>query len=151
MLVGEERCGKVTFGRVGQDGDDRLARTEALGELERGENVRAGGDARQKSFLGSEIAGAAERFLVSDHADVRVDLRIEIVGDESVADAHLEMCAHRAAREDGFCGSTAQISMPGFCAFSTSPMPLNVPPVPTPEQKPWMGFAACSMISSAVP
>ena len=55
------------------------------------------------------------------------------------------------ARMAAFCGSTAQISMPGFCAFSTSPMPLNVPPVPTPEQKPWMGFAACSMISSAVP
>ena len=30
-------------------------------------------------------------------------------------------------------------------------MPLSVPPVPTPEQKPWMGRAACSMISSAVP
>ena len=78
MLVGEERRGEVTFGRVGQDGDDRLAGTEPLGELERGEDVRAGGDACQKSFLGGEIAGAAERFLVGDHADVRVDLRVAL-------------------------------------------------------------------------
>ena len=29
-----------------------------------------------------------------------------------------------------------QISISGFCAFSTSPMPVMVPPVPMPEQKP---------------
>ena len=54
------------------------------------------------------------------------------------------------ARMAAFWGSTAQISMSGFCAFSTSPMPLSVPPVPMPLQKPWIGRAACSMISSAV-
>ncbi len=40
------------------------------------------------------------------------------------------------ARIAAFLGSTAQISIPGFWARSTSPMPDSVPPVPTPEQKP---------------
>lgn len=49
-----------------------------------------------------------------------------------------------------FSGSTAHISISGYCAFSTSPIPVIVPPVPIPEQKPCIGPATCSNISKPV-
>ena len=54
------------------------------------------------------------------------------------------------ARIAAFSGSTAQISISGYCALSTSPIPVIVPPVPIPAQKPSIGPATCAMISSAV-
>ena len=38
-----------------------------------------------------------------------------------------------------FSGSTAHIVICGFFSFKTSPMPVIVPPVPIPEQKPSIG------------
>ena len=54
------------------------------------------------------------------------------------------------ARIAAFSGSTAQISMSGYCAFKTSPIPVIVPPVPIPAQNPSIGPATCAMISNAV-
>ena len=47
-------------------------------------------------------------------------------------------------------GSTAQISISGLASFNTFPMPVIVPPVPMPEQKPSIGPSACARISFAV-
>ena len=54
------------------------------------------------------------------------------------------------ARIAAFSGSTAQIVISGFFAFSASPMPVIVPPVPMPEQKPSIGPFTSSRISIAV-
>ena len=70
LFVGEEGGGEVAFGGIGQDGDDGLAGAEAPGELEGGEDVRAGGDAGEQPFLLGEVACTAERFLIGDDADV---------------------------------------------------------------------------------
>ena len=54
------------------------------------------------------------------------------------------------ARIAEFSGYTAQISRSGFWAFKTSPIPVMVPPVPIPEQKPWISHSTCSIIYSDV-
>ena len=101
LFVSEEGRGEVAFGGIRKDGDDGLAGSEAFGKLEGGEDVRAGGDAGEKPFFAGEVACAAKRLFVGDNADVRVDLGVEVIRDETVADAHLEMRADGSAGEDG--------------------------------------------------
>ena len=54
------------------------------------------------------------------------------------------------AKIAAFCGSTAHIVICGFFSFKASPIPLIVPPVPIPLQKPSIGPSTCSKISFAV-
>ena len=76
FCVVEEWGGEVAFGRIGKDGNNRLPGTEPFGELERRKDVCAGGDAGHESLSGGKVVCAAERFLVGDDADVRIDLCI---------------------------------------------------------------------------
>ena len=49
-----------------------------------------------------------------------------------------------------FSGSAAQIVILGFAAFNASPIPVMVPPVPIPDQNPWIAPSTASSISLAV-
>ena len=49
---------------------------------------------------------------------------------------HQRLQKLRALESVAFSGSAAQISISGFSLFSILPMPVIVPPVPMPEQKP---------------
>ena len=51
----EQRSGEVPLRGVRQDRHDGLARTQAPGQLESGEDVRACGNARKQAFLGNII------------------------------------------------------------------------------------------------
>ena len=56
--------------------------------------------AGHQPFLAGEVARATKRLFVGNDADVRVDLCVQVVGYEPVADAHLQMRADRPSRED---------------------------------------------------
>ena len=97
----EKGSGEVTLGCVGKHCHYGFAWAEPLCELKRGEHVRAAGDACEKTFLAGKVASAFQSLFVRDYADVRLYLCVEIVRNESVADAHLQMRADRSAGKDG--------------------------------------------------
>ena len=53
-----------------------------------------------QALLTRQTLGGAERLLVGDNIDLVVDLTVEDIGNDAVADAHLQVCADGAAGEN---------------------------------------------------
>ena len=79
---------EIAFGKAGQDGNDPLAvGARAFGDLDRGGNGRARGDATGDAFDPGKQASMFESGLVGDRQDLVDQLALEHTGDEPGPDA----------------------------------------------------------------
>ena len=97
----EQRGRKISFGGVGEDGDYRFALAELFGELDRRGDICSARDTAHQTFLAREALCGVERYLVCDDIDLVIDIPVQNIGDDTVADTHLQVGTDSTSRKDG--------------------------------------------------
>ena len=140
--------GEVTVAGVGQQDNDGLALVlGTLGELDTGPDGSAGGDTDQHALAVADKLAGGKGVVIFDGDDLVIDLGIKNVRHKARADAWI-LCAPATPllRTGDEAGSTATTLTLGFCSLRNLPVPVSVPPVPTPATK----MSTCPSVSSQI-